>query len=207
MASHVAVANETDHLKTEICCLRDRVDLLQTTVEDQGKRFFPETIANPEMDVVHQLEVAFTKLENLENTSPNFSGSDFACAWIMMIKQYLNVDISDSTDPWQSGFLCAVTRSTSTVNRDFMYLVISHATNQTSDPSTLTYMEYNACQRMYFDKEVVRSLVDMGMKEARAKWASNFLHKQEFAADRDAHFFRAFPGMADYIFNQRTGYI
>jgi hypothetical protein len=54
---------------------------------------------------------------------------------------------------------------------------------------------------------VVRSLVDMGMKEARAKWASNFLHKQEFAADRDAHFFRAFPGMADYIFNQRTGYI
>jgi hypothetical protein len=207
MASHIAVTNETDHLKTEICRLRDRVDLLQTTVEDQGKRFFPKTIANPEMDVVHQLEAAFTKLENLEDTPPDFRGSDFACAWIMMIKQYMKVDISDSTDPWQSGFLCAVTRSTSTVNRDFMYLVISHATNQTSDPSTLTYMEYNACQRMYFDKEVVRSLVDMGMKEARAKWASNFLHKQEFAADRDAHFFRAFPGMADYIFNQHTGYI
>ena len=124
-----------------------------------------------------------------------------------MIKQYMKVDINDSIDPWNHGFLCAVTRSTSTVNRDFMYLVISHATNQTSDPSTLTYMEYNTCQRMYFDKEVVRSLVDMGMKEARAKWASHFLHNQQFAADRNALFFRGFPGMADYIFNQRTGYI
>ena len=60
---------------------------------------------------------------------------------------------------------------------------------------------------MYFDKDVVRSLVDMVMKEARAKWASNFLHKQELAADRNAHFFRGYPGMANYIFNQRTGYI
>ena len=60
---------------------------------------------------------------------------------------------------------------------------------------------------MYFDKEVVRSLVDMGMTEARAKWTSNFLHKQEFAADRNAHLFRGFPGMANYIFNQSTGYI
>jgi len=67
-----------------------------------------------------------------------------------------------------------------------MYLVISHATNQTSDPSLLVYMEYNACQKMYFDKDVVRSLVDMGMKEARAKWASHFLHDQSFAADRHA---------------------
>ena len=50
-------------------------------------------------------------------------------------------------------------------------------------------MEYNACQKMYFDRDVVRSLVDMGMKEARAKWASHFLHSQKFAADRNALFF------------------
>jgi len=201
MASHAAVTNETDHLKTDICLLRDRVDLLQASISRL------ETISNPEMDVVHQLETAFTKLENLEDAPLDFKGSDFASAWVMMIKQYMKVDINDSIDPWNHGFLCAVTRSTSTVNRDFMYLVISHATNQTSDPSTLTYMEYNTCQRMYFDKGVVRSLVDMGMKEARAKWASNFLHNQKFAADRNALFFRGFPGMADYIFNQRTGYI
>ena len=88
-----------------------------------------------------------------------------------------------------------------------MYLVISHATNQTSDPSNLAYMEYNACQKMYFDRDVVRSLVDMGMKEARAKWASHFLHDRNFAAGRHAPFFTHHPGMADYIFNKRTGYI
>jgi len=153
------------------------------------------------------LEVAFTKLENLEDAAPNFSGSDFVYAWIWMIKYCKKIDIQTSTDPWQSGFLCAITRSTSTVNREFMYLVISHATNQTSDPSLLVYMEYNACQKMYFDKDVVRSLVDMGMKEARAKWASHFLHDQCFAADRHAEFFTHVPGMADYIFNKRTGYI
>ena len=68
-------------------------------------------------------------------------------------------------------------------------------------------MEYNAWQKMYFDKDVVRSLVDMGMKEARAKWASHFLHDQIFAADRHAEFFTHIPGMADHIFNKRTGYL
>ena len=60
---------------------------------------------------------------------------------------------------------------------------------------------------MYFDKDVVRSLVDMGMNEARAKWASHFLHDQCFAADRHAEFFTNVPGMANYIFSKRTGYI
>ena len=66
--------------------------------------------------------------------------------------------------------------------------------------------EYNACQKMYFDRDVVRSLVDMGMKEARAKWASHFLHDDSFATDRHALFFTHVHGMADYIFNKRTGY-
>ena len=47
----------------------------------------------------------------------------------------------------------------------------------------------------------------MGMKEARAKWASHFLHDQSFAADRHAELFTHIPGMADYIFNKRTGYL
>ena len=65
MASNAAAKNETDHLKTEIESLRDMVDHLQTTMEDQEKRFFPETIFSPELDVVHQLEVAFTKLDHI----------------------------------------------------------------------------------------------------------------------------------------------
>ena len=75
------------------------------------------------------------------------------------------------------------------------------------DASHATYMEYNACQKMYFDRDVVRSLVDMGIKKARAKWASHFLHDDSFAADRHALFFTHVPGMANYIFDKRTGYI
>ena len=60
--SNAAAENETDRLKAEIGSLRDRVDHLQTTMEEFRTRYFPERVCSPELDVAHQLEVAFTKL-------------------------------------------------------------------------------------------------------------------------------------------------
>jgi len=70
MASNVAAENETDRLKAEIGSLRDRVDHLQTAMEDSRMRYF-SGFTRAEVDVAHQLEVAFTKLDHLEYAAAN----------------------------------------------------------------------------------------------------------------------------------------